>query len=162
MKLSIIIHRLGFLSVVNKQSFHYSKHPSTQKSSLTQARLKLSKFTSLSPTNEPSVAKLTFLCKWTAVANTFCRKVSTPFLCMQSQEWLVGISSNLAQMILGLKDELISFWWLKVRVTVTCMSHSCQCYIFERPGGNFITFGINIYLDSCINLLEHESRESFR
>lgn len=46
---------------------------------------------------------------------------------------------------LGLSDKLISFRWSKVKVTVTShlscplsMSYSCQHYISEMHGGNFI------------------------
>lgn len=55
-----------------------------------------------------------------------------------------GISSNL----IGVKDELIRFWWSMVKLTATsCMSHSCQWYVSETPGRDLITSSTNIRLE---------------
>lgn len=65
---------------------------------------------------------------------------------MVSQQHLGEISSNLQQMSLGPKVELIHFCWSKVKVTVIShVSHSFQYNTFGKAGENFIP-GRNVHL----------------
>ena len=62
----------------------------------------------------------------------------------------------------GPKEELIRFWWSKVKVTVTSQSSAlpCEHNISGMPPGSSFKVGTSVQLDSSVNWFDLDSKRS--